>query len=158
MFPLGMFSLVPLTPQDSAILEKIHASCFPDPWSSATFDRLLTENPTCGWMAISPSEQPVGFILARVLGSEAEILTFAVEPPSRKSGLGRRLLQELMKFLACAKCEKIFLEVAVDNEAATTLYASEGFARVGTRPNYYQRAGHSPVSASLMAWTKKATG
>ncbi|MDT4944531.1 MAG: [ribosomal protein S18]-alanine N-acetyltransferase, partial [Pseudonocardiales bacterium] len=32
---------------------------------------------------------------------------------------------------------EVFLEVRVDNEAAQSLYASEGFAQVGLRPVYY---------------------
>jgi ribosomal-protein-alanine N-acetyltransferase len=149
-----MFPLVPLSPQDGTILEKIHASCFPDGWDKGTFDRLLTENLTCGWMAQSLEGQPVGFILARALESEAEILTFAVRPSFQKLGIGRRLLKKLMTFLMSAGCKKVFLEVAVDNKAAIALYSSENFVKIGTRPNYYQRADGSFVTASLMAWTK----
>lgn len=149
-----MFPLVPLATQDGAILEGIHASCFPDGWDKDTFDRLLTENSACGWMAKSLDGQPVGFILARVLQDEAEILTFAVEPSFQKLGIGRCLLRELMVFLTSVGCEKIFLEVAVDNQAAIALYSSENFVSVGTRANYYQRADQSFVCALIMAWTK----
>jgi len=155
MLRLSMFSLVPLTCQDGPVLEKIHASCFPDPWDKTTFDRFLTESMTCGWMAISLNQNPVGFILARVLEREAEILTFAIEPPFQKSGIGRRLLKKSVGFLASTGCKKIFLEVAIDNAAAIALYASEGFVEVATRPNYYQRTGHLPVCASVMVWVKK---
>lgn len=153
-----MVSLVPLTMEDGGILEQIHASCFPDAWTRATFDHLLTENLTCGWVATSLDGDPVGFILARVLGDEAEILTFAVHPSSQKLGIGRCLLRELMGFLKSVGCDKIFLEVAVDNQAAMALYASESFIIVGTRANYYQRRDHTPVAASIMAWTKDEIG
>lgn len=147
-----MVSLIPLTIKDGLILEHIHATCFPDAWDQATFDHLLRETSTCGWMATSLEGDPIGFILARVLGQEAEILTFSVVPFYQKEGVGRCLLNELLSFLKSVSCEKVFLEVAVDNEAAIALYTSKGFAVIGTRPNYYKRAGQTFVSAIVMAY------
>jgi hypothetical protein len=65
-----MFSIVPLSTEDGGKLEAIHATCFPDAWDRATFDQLLKEKTTCGWMAMAPNHTPVGFILARGLGEE----------------------------------------------------------------------------------------
>ena len=150
-----MVSLVPLTIKDGVVLEHIHATCFPDAWDRATFDHLLMENLTCGWMATSFEGDPIGFVLARVLGPEAEILTFAVIPSFQRRGVGRCLLNELLVFLKSVNCEKIFLEVAEDNEAAIALYTSAGFIGVGIRPNYYQRADQTFVSASVMTYLNK---
>jgi ribosomal-protein-alanine N-acetyltransferase len=149
-----MVSLVPLTTRDGVILERIHATCFPDAWNQATFDHLLKESSTCGWMATSLTEGPIGFILTRVLDQEAEILTFSIAPPFQKRGIGRCLLNELLIFLASVNCEKIFLEVAVDNKTAIALYTSLGFAAVGTRLNYYKRADQSFVSATVMSYVQ----
>lgn len=155
-----MFSLIPLTIDDGGVLEQIHSVCFPDGWSRDTFDHLLTESLTCGWMATSLDEIPVGFILARVIDDEAEILTFAVHPSVQRAGIGRSLLKELMNFLRSVNCVKIYLEVAVDNEAAISLYSSLGFTNVGMRSNYYRRTHQSPckfngqtfISASIMVY------
>jgi len=147
-----MVTLVPLTTEDGYVLEQIHAASFPDGWTRETFDHLLTENQTCGWMATSVDETPLGFILARVVADEAEILTFAVHPSSQGQGLGRYLIMELMNFLKSVRCMKIFLEVALDNRAAIDLYTSVGFKCVGTRPNYYQRNAQTFISASVMAF------
>lgn len=149
-----MISLVPLTTCDGVILERIHAACFPDAWDQATFDFLLKENSACGWMATSFSGDPIGFVLSRVLDQEAEILTFAVIPSFQKKGVGRCLLNQLLAFLASVSCEKVFLEVAEDNEAAIALYASVGFTAVGTRLNYYKRADQAFVSAIVMSYTR----
>jgi ribosomal-protein-alanine N-acetyltransferase len=144
-----MVTLVPLTTKDGGALEQIHAASFPDGWTRETFDHLLTENQTCGWMATSLDGIPLGFILARVV---TEILTFAVSPPSQRQGIGRYLLKELMNFLKSVQCVKIFLEVAVDNKATIDLYTSVGFKSVGTRPNYYQRNAQTFISASVMVF------
>ena len=150
-----MVTLVPLTTEQGKTLEQIHAVSFPDGWTRETFDHLLKENSTCGWIAISLDEIPVGFILARVIADEAEILTFAVCPSFQGQGIGRYLLKELMNFLESVNCIKIFLEVAVDNKIAIDLYTSIGFKSIGTRPNYYQRNPQTFISASIMAFERR---
>src|SRR3989338_8118746 len=105
------------------------------------------EDMTCGWLATSSQGHPIGFILARVLGDEAEILTFAVCPEFQRAGTGRFLLCELMDFLISVGCGKVFLEVAVDNLGAIALYQSLDFIIVGTRPDYYKRDNQTFVSA-----------
>lgn len=150
-----MVTLVPLMSEDGVILELIHKTCFPDAWDQATFALLLTETSTCGWIATSQEGDPVGFILVRVLDNEAEILTFAVVPSFQNTGVGRCLLRELFGFLTSVNCEKIFLEVAADNESAIGLYTSMGFIKVGTRLNYYKRPDQSLVSAIVMSYVQK---
>jgi ribosomal-protein-alanine N-acetyltransferase len=147
-----MVSLVPLTTEDGATLEKIHKACFPDGWDHETFDQLLRERFNCGWMAISIEHLPIGFILARMMAGEAEILTFAVLPSMQRAGVGRYLLKELMIFLKSINCPKIFLEVAIDNEPAIALYHSMDFYTIGTRPNYYKRDSSTFISAFIMAY------
>lgn len=149
-----MVSLIPISTEDGVALEQIHATCFPDAWDLETFDQLLMEEMTCGWLATSNEGYPVGFILARVLGDEAEILTFAVRPQYQRGGIGRLLLSELMDFLISVDCVKIFLEVAVDNPGAIALYKSMDYIIVGKRPNYYKRDNQTFVCASVMVWTK----
>jgi ribosomal-protein-alanine N-acetyltransferase len=126
--------------------------CFPDPWSSQAFDQLLDQNTTCGWMAESQDGINIGFILARGVEGEGEILTFAVNPAFQKQGVGGSLLSQLLEFLTTIDCRQIFLEVAIDNRAAIHLYTAFGFHDVGTRPNYYQRADQNHVSAKIMAY------
>lgn len=147
-----MFSLVPLTDQSGAVLEQIHKTCFPDSWEQATFDFLLQEKGTCGWLAMSLEGIPIGFILARGIEQEAEILTFCVRSAYRKQGIGRHLLGTLIDFLRSLRCQSLFLEVAVDNEAALALYKSMGFKVVGMRPNYYEKPSQHFVSACIMGY------
>ena len=147
-----MHILRPLHPCDGKVLARLHKMCFPDPWPRHAFDQLLAQNTVCGWMAKSPEGISIGFILARGMAGEGEVLTFAVNPAFQKQGVGRSLLSRLLEFLTSMGHCQIFLEVAVDNRAALHLYAASGFQEVGTRPNYYQRVGQSPVSAKIMAY------
>ncbi|MFX8477565.1 GNAT family N-acetyltransferase, partial [Acinetobacter baumannii] len=84
------------------------------------------------------TREPVGFIIAQIPGDEAEILSVGVIDRWQRSGLGRRLVEGLIRAAQRAEARRIFLEVAVDNEPALRLYQSLDFERVGKRPRYYQ--------------------
>ncbi|MFX4921938.1 GNAT family N-acetyltransferase, partial [Acinetobacter baumannii] len=73
----------------------------------------------------------VGFIIAQIPGDEAEILSVGVIDRWQRSGLGRRLVEALIRAAQRAEARRIFLEVAVDNEPALRLYQSLDFERVG---------------------------
>lgn len=116
---------------DAAVLAALHATSFSDAWSAAAI-RELFAGP--GVFAFFLSD---GFILARAVGDEAEILTLAVAPQTRRRGLGRLLVRMAARHAGTLGAESLFLEVAVDNIAAQTLYRGAGFAPVGRRKAYY---------------------
>lgn len=115
---------------DPAPLAALHAQCFPDPWDAKALRELFAADA----FAFSSDD---GFVLARVAGGEAEILTLAVAPAARGKGLGRALLQAAIKRARAEGAETMFLEVGADNPAALALYAGLGFAKVGIRKSYY---------------------
>src|SRR5690606_38411324 len=108
-------------------LAALHAACFPDAWDAAAITGLLA---TPGTFAFAHDD---GFVLARVAGDEAEILTLAVAPAARGRGLGRALLQAVIRKARELGSQSLFLEVGTDNPTALTLYAGLGFTRVGMR-------------------------
>lgn len=116
---------------DTAALAALHASSFPKPWDAAAITALL-EGP--GVFAFRSED---GFVLARVAGDEAEILTLAVTPAARGKGLGRALLIAAANRSQKLGATSMFLEVGTDNPAALALYAGLGFAKVGMRKGYY---------------------
>lgn len=119
--------------EDLGALARIHAACFAAPWSERAL-RDLSEKP--GIIALFASS---GFVVARVAADEAEILTLAVEPAARRAGLGRRLVAEAASRAHALGAGAMFLEVSTANPAARALYATLGFANVGTRKSYYER-------------------
>jgi ribosomal-protein-alanine N-acetyltransferase len=132
--------ITPLPPGVAAPLALMHAACFPDePWDAAAFDRILFLTGVFGWLA-SAGDGPCGFLVARNLGDEAEILTLGVLPEARRAGVGRVLLDVLIGETGRVGLGSVVLEVAADNDAARRLYAACGFVQVGRRPRYYRRA------------------
>lgn len=114
-------------------------------WSEDEFANLLA-TPHCHVLA-----DPNGFALIRVIADEAELLTIAVHPDHRRTGLGKSLLTQSMSKAADQGAFELFLEVAADNKAALALYQSTGFAQVGLRPGYYAREERAPVDALLLS-------
>ncbi len=86
-----------------------------------------------------------GFVLARAVADEAEILTLAVDPLLQRQGAGRLLLRAAMHGARQRGAAAMFLEVAPSNAAALALYGAAGFAQVGRRPRYYPGGGDALV-------------
>lgn len=127
MFDVGLFD----ARSGTSVLAVLHAACFPDAWDAAAISALLV---TPGTFAYAHDD---GFVLARVAGDEAEILTLAVAPAARGRGLGRALLQAVIRKVSEMGAVSLLLEVGADNPAALALYAGLGFTRVGMRKAYY---------------------
>ena len=82
-----MISLFDRKTVDLTALAALHVACFSDAWSARAIGDLLA-TPNCYTFANSD-----GFILARAVAGEAEILTLAVTPQARRRGLGRNLVK-----------------------------------------------------------------
>jgi len=140
-------------------LALMHRDCFPeDLWDAASFARLFALYGVFGYLAWfddaatgkAPGDDALGgFILARDLGGEAEILTLGVLPRTRRRGVGRALLDAVMAEAGRRRLGSVVLEVASDNAAARHLYGATGFARVGMRPRYYRR-DHGAIDALIL--------
>lgn len=128
-----MFDIRAFNPaSDTASLAALHAACFDDAWDAASLRTMLAAPEAFAL------HHPDGFVLARVAGGEAEILTLAVTPQARGKGLGRALLCEAIARAERNGADAMFLEVGADNAAALALYAKLGFANVGARRGYYR--------------------
>ena len=124
---------------DVPALAALHAAAFPPgaAWNAETIATLLGMEGVVGLTA------PGGFILARRVLDEAEILTLAVHPDHRRQGLGEALVETAAVVTAAAGARVMFLEVAEDNQPAMALYAKAGFERAGRRRDYYAPGAHA---------------
>jgi ribosomal-protein-alanine N-acetyltransferase len=124
-------------------LAAMHLACFPeDPWDADALARILALSGGFGYLAWQ-GEDLAGFILARDLGDEVEILSLGVLPARRRRGIGAGLLDAVVAEAGRRRLRSVVLEVAADNAAARRLYVDRGFISAGRRPRYYRRADGS---------------
>jgi ribosomal-protein-alanine N-acetyltransferase len=138
------------TSADAAAMAAAHAVSFDEPWRADALSTLLEGPGAFAQLIREPrTGTVVGFILARAIAGEAEVLTLAVDPAHRRSGVGRALVEAAAVIAAAAGAWTLFLEVASDNEAALALYRAAGFTEVGRRRAYYRR-GKGAVDALVL--------
>lgn len=130
---------------DFDTLEEIHAASFVSSWSADEMAALNDDGNVRTLVvrrgAATASRRPIGFITIRRAADEAEVLTMAVHPRHRRSGLGRMLLETALRHLYAERVSEVFLEVDPHNDAALQLYRRAGFEPVGERPDYYRASG-----------------
>ena len=85
-----------------------------------------------------------------VTAGEAEILTLAVRPPSRRRGFGQRLVEGAAAKALQAGAATLWLDVAADNHGALALYAGAGFETLGRRRGYYRVGPNHSIDAIVM--------
>ena len=151
----GEGAIVLAGPAHAAALAALHAAVFRDgeAWNQAVIAGLLAQPGV--FALIDPAG---GMLLARLAADEAEILTLAVAPASRRRGIGAGVLAAAMRRAAAAGAAAMFLEVASANAAAGALYAKAGFVRVGRRARYYANGGDALVLRAELIPRDAASG
>ena len=90
--------------------------------------------------------------ILHIIGTEAELITLAIDPKHRKNGLGSNTLKIVVQYLKVSKISVLFLEVAASNHHAIRLYKKIGFKNVGIRKDYYLRRNQKPINAIKMSY------
>jgi ribosomal-protein-alanine N-acetyltransferase len=141
--PLEPVSIGALTPADAERCAELEAQLFDgdDPWPAVAFHRELASAHNY-YLAARTADTLVGYggmsRLGRKPPFEYEVHTIGVDPAYQGQGIGRRLLEELLKFTDGGV---VYLEVRTDNEVAIALYCSMGFEQIGLRRRYYRVSG-----------------
>ncbi|HEX5482441.1 MAG TPA: ribosomal protein S18-alanine N-acetyltransferase [Terriglobia bacterium] len=138
--PGAPFTIRLLSAHDLPAVLRIQADIFPGAgWTAGDYTRLIQEP---GGFVLAAEETAdsrrlAGFLAARQVLDEGELLSLAVDPAYQRMGIGRALLRELLRRLAGSAVERLYLEVRPSNEAALGLYYSEGFTLKSIRRGYY---------------------
>jgi len=123
-------------PEAAGAVARLHALCFPaSPWPENSCREMLEIPGTAALL------HPHGFLVLRIAGGEAEILSVGVDPQERGNGLGMRLVARALAAARNGGATSVFLEVSEKNLSALFLYRKSGFSEVGRRKNYYVRQG-----------------
>jgi [ribosomal protein S18]-alanine N-acetyltransferase len=110
----------------------------PTAWNRDLFIDELNRIPVSRWyQVLEVNNQIIGYVGLAFSGTTADIQTIAVVPNQQRAGIGSSLLSLALAAAKQRGVEQVFLEVAVENEPAISLYKNYGFEQISIRPNYY---------------------
>lgn len=141
----GILNIRRMETRDLVFVMAIQSAC-PEiaQWTAHDYGRVV-QGEMAGWVC-DEKDDAAGFIVARRIGEDLEILNFAVRAESRKKGVGASLLREALAWGATFRAEKAFLEVRASNLAALRFYEHSRFEVTGRRSRYYT----APIEDALV--------
>jgi ribosomal-protein-alanine N-acetyltransferase len=120
---------------DLLALAEIAAQVQPNSWTLNVLQDCL--KPGYIIWVVEDNNYIIGFLVARLLEPEIELMHIAVDLKARRLGVGRHLVQYLISYAAQHVFSRVFLEVRKSNTAAVQLYRQLGFKLIGYRKAYY---------------------
>ena len=141
-------------PADFEVLWRIDQRCFPVgiSYSKIELSSFLTRRHAIALVAefergnaptsVNPPNDDddciAGFVIAHSIRHKyGRILTLDILPDARRFGLGTKLMLACEERLRSSGYREVFLETAVNNDAATRLYGKLGYQVLRTLPDYY---------------------
>lgn len=124
------------------VMELEHDLFPDDAWSRGMFWSELAEarHPvaTRHYVVAEQDGRLVGYAGLAAVAGTGDVQTIATARDQWGTGLGARLLAELLHQATAFECHEVLLEVRVDNTRAQRLYERFGFEPIGFRKGYYQ--------------------
>jgi ribosomal-protein-alanine N-acetyltransferase len=128
--------LVPLHVSHLPRVLDIEQRAYPFPWTEGIFRDCLKVGYS-GWVVQDARGEILAYALMSMAVGEAHILNLCVEPAYHGQGLGRFVLDHLLRIARNANMTLVLLEVRRSNAAARRLYEGAGFSTFGVRKAYY---------------------
>jgi [ribosomal protein S18]-alanine N-acetyltransferase len=144
-----------MTRSDVAGINALERELFPeDAWTTEMFAAEFAQPPSRRlYLVAEEGTALIGYAgMMFTGGTQADVVTLAVDPARWGEGTGTALLAALIDEAVSRGFEEVLLEVREDNPRARQLYLRHGFAEIGIRRGYYQPSG---VNAVVM---RKALG
>jgi len=122
---------------------------FTVPWTEKGFLTFLLRYDTL-FLVAEEDNQIIGFCGIVMVLDEGEITNVAVSKARQKEGIGKLLVDSMIRLVAELGITLLHLEVRRSNEGAISLYRRIGFTEVGMRHNYYEE----PKEDAILMRTK----
>lgn len=140
---------------------ELERELFPeDAWSAGMFWSELAHargpRATRRYVVAEEDGEIVGYAGLAAAGGLGDVQTIAAARDQWGSGLGSRLLTDLLGHATAFECTEVLLEVRVDNTRAQKLYERFGFEPIGFRRGYYQPGNIDALVMRLTTTTDPA--
>ena len=134
--------LWPLTEEDISSIELVERETQLTFWGLENYRKFLRDcQEYYGCKVVARSDGRArgfaGFLLARSVFDDLEILKIGVLPVFQRKGIGTTLMKAAYAEGSRRGCRRCFLEVRMSNRAAIEFYYRHGFKVAGSRLNYY---------------------
>lgn len=138
-----------LTPVDVEAVSRIEEAVFSMPWKANDFLTMI-EADYAHYFVAEEDGEIAGYCGVRNMAGEGEISNVAVAEKYRRKGIGRKLMEYMLKEAPSFGIGDLTLEVRVSNTPAISLYESLGFHKEGVRPGFYEK----PKEDALIMWKR----
>ncbi len=132
--------LRPMQMDDLDAVMQIEPTIYSHPWTRGNFSDSLS-NGYSGWVlediSLGKTSEMIGYSLLMMIMDEAHLLNLSIAKAQQKRGLGRYLLEHMLKIAKNHKALNMFLEVRPSNISAIALYENMGFCEMAVRRGYY---------------------
>ena len=111
-------------------------------WAEREYAALFAANAPARIALVAVNESDAahihGFVVVRCATDEWEVENVVVARERQRSGIGSKLIQELLLRAEAGGATSVLLEVRESNFAARRLYEKLGFSEKGRRNSYYR--------------------
>ena len=134
------YQLRPMHMNDLDTIIQIESTIYTHPWTRGNFSDSLNAGYSA-WVleeqVLQKNHEMIGYALLMMAMDEAHLLNLSVAKHQQKQGLGRYLLEHMLKIAKNHQATNLFLEVRPSNVAAIALYENMGFSEIAVRRGYY---------------------
>lgn len=137
--------------EDVESVSNIEMQLFSKPWTKQDFLNSMSDRHNIYLVAENDQCEVVGYCGIWGVLDEGQITNVAVRPEEQGTGIGYKMLQELISIGRNEGLSQFTLEVRVSNEKAIRLYQKLGFEEEGIRKEFYDK----PVEDAIIMWLRE---
>lgn len=123
---------------------------FDEFWNASVLDKEL-ENSLSDYIVALCGEEVVGYAGIWQPIDEGHITNIVTKKDKRGSGIGAKMLEEIIKLAKSKQLSSVTLEVNVHNNIAIKLYEKYNFKEVGKRRKYYNNTDDAIIMTLSLA-------
>lgn len=120
---------------------------FSVPWTETGFFTFLIREDAL-FLVAEDSDEILGYCGVLTVLDEGDITNVAVKKSRQGEGIGKQLVEALIKATEKVGVTTLHLEVRASNERAISLYNHIGFEKAGIRRSYYENPPEDGVIMS----------
>ena len=133
---LDLYNIAPMTINDLDDVYKLELESYTFPWTKEILRDCILYNYDS--FSVFFNNKLIGYIIAKITYPETHILNLTVNESFRRKGIGKSLINIVIKDAKLRKSEDIILEVRANNLEAQSLYHKLNFKHIGIRHSYYE--------------------